>query len=466
MEVTKSKKVLNVFSLVMINVIAVDSLRSLPVSAEYGFSLVFFYILGGLFFFIPTALVAAELATGWPQTGGIYIWLREAFGKKSGFLVIWLQWLYNVVWYPTIMSFLAATLSYIFAPQLANNKAYMLTMILLLFWGATFANWFGMKISSWVSTVAALIGTLLPMLFIIVLAIFWLIGGHPLQIQFTSHEFFPTMNLGSLGLLTVVLFGLIGMEMSAVHAGDVKNPQKDYPKALFISAILIISTLVLGSLAIAMVVPVKSIHLASGLMDAFQAFFQTFHIPWMTPVIAVLIIVGGLGTVSAWVIGPTKGLMIAAEDDAAPRFFKGTNKYAVPTKILVLQGVIMTVLSLFFVLMPSVNAAFSLLSTITGQIALLVYVGIFSAAIRLRFTKPEAPRAYRIPGGKIGMGIVAGFGILTSVTIFVFGFFPPSQIQVGSTKIYEFILISGVILICLPPLFMMRKRIEKNANNT
>ena len=464
----KKRKVLNVFSLVMINVIAVDSLRSLPVSAEYGFSLVFFYILGGLFFFIPTALVAAELATGWPQTGGIYIWLREAFGKKSGFLIIWLQWLYNVVWYPTIMSFLAATLCYIFAPELATNKAYMLTMILLLFWGATFANWFGIQISSWISTVAALIGTLLPMLLIIVLAVCWLVAGHPIQIHFTSHEFFPTMNPGSLGLLTVVLFGLIGIEMSAVHAGDVRNPQKDYPKALFISAILIIFTLVFGALAIAMVVPAKSIQLASGLMDAFQAFFQTFHMPWMTPVIAVLIIVGGLGTVSAWVIGPTKGLMIAAEDGAAPSFFKGTNKYAVPTKILVLQGAIMTVLSLFFVLMPNINTAFSLLSTMTGQVALLVYVGIFSAAIRLRFTKPEAPRAYRIPGGKVGMCVVAGFGILTSLTIFAFGFFPPSQIALGSTKIYEFVLISGVILICIPPLVMMRKKIEKiekNANN-
>src|SRR5689334_3795033 len=123
------KKVLGMFSLAMINVIAVDSLRSLPASAEFGFSLVFFYILAALFFFIPTALVTAELATAWPNTGGVYIWTRLAFGHKWGLMAIWLQWIYNVVWYPTILSFVAGTLAYLIDPQLAANKNYMLGIV-------------------------------------------------------------------------------------------------------------------------------------------------------------------------------------------------------------------------------------------------------------------------------------------------------------------------------------------------
>src|SRR5690242_8046126 len=97
-----SSKRLSVFALVMINVIAVDSLRNLTMGAEYGLALVFFYSLAALLFFIPTVLVTAELATGWPITGGSYVWVREAFGSRLGFLAIWLQWIYNVVWYPTI----------------------------------------------------------------------------------------------------------------------------------------------------------------------------------------------------------------------------------------------------------------------------------------------------------------------------------------------------------------------------
>ena len=337
----KNKKTLTLFSLVMINVIAVDSLRSLPISAEYGFSLVFFYIIGGLFFLIPTALVAAELATGWPETGGIYVWVKQAFGKRWGFFVIWLQWLYNIVWYPTIMSLLAATLTYLFDPQLASDKYYMLVAVLVLFWGATLVNWFGMRLSSWVSTIATIVGTLLPILFIIVLGVMWVIAGKPIQLHITATSFSPNItSINNLALLSVILFGLIGIEMSAVHAGDVKNPRRDYPRALFISAAIILSTLTLGSLAIALVIPQAKIQLASGLIEAFSFFFNSYHLPWMVPVIAVLIVLGGLGTVSAWVIGPTKALMIAAQEGNAPALFGKKSRYGVPSAMLITQGLV------------------------------------------------------------------------------------------------------------------------------
>jgi amino acid transporter len=252
----------------------------------------------------------------------------------------------------------------------------------------------------------------------------------------------------------MVLFGLIGMEMSAVHAGDVKNPQRDYPRALFISSIIIIVTLVLGSLAIAIVIPRSNIQLTSGLMQSFEVFFTTFHMKWMISVIAVLIIIGGFGGVSAWVIGPTKGIMIAAEDGAAPRILQGKNKYNVPAKLLVFQGIIMTILSCAFILMPNINSAFSLLSAMTSQVALLVYIGLFASAVKLRFSKPDVPRSFKVPGGKVGISILAGLGILTCLVVFVLGFLPPSQINVSSVIVYESILIGGTILICIPPLLI------------
>src|SRR3990167_5608954 len=175
---SKPPKILSVFSLVMINVIAVDSLRALPISAKLGFSLLFYYIPAVLIFFIPIGLVAAELATAYPKTGGLYVWVREAFGPRAGFITIWLQWIYNVVWYPAIMAFIAATLAYLFSPALASNPYYLLTTTLSLFWFFTILNCCGMRVSSLVSTIGALIGTLLPMLGIITLASIWLINGH------------------------------------------------------------------------------------------------------------------------------------------------------------------------------------------------------------------------------------------------------------------------------------------------
>src|SRR3989344_9157469 len=163
------RKTLNFFQLAMINIIAVDSLRSLPISAEYGFALVFFYLVAAVVFFLPSILITAELATAYPTTGGIYIWVREAFGSKMGFLVIWFQWIYNVVWYPTAMVFIAASIAYLINPSWADNKLYLLVTTISLFWLLTILNCFGMRISSLFSTLGALWGTLIPMALIIIL---------------------------------------------------------------------------------------------------------------------------------------------------------------------------------------------------------------------------------------------------------------------------------------------------------
>ncbi len=448
-------KVLGLFSLVMINVIAVDSLRALPISAEYGFSIVFFYLFGGLFFLLPVALIAAELATGWPRPGGIYVWVSEAFGKRWGFLTIWLQWLYNIFWYPTIMAFVAGTLAWLIDPQLAQVKLYMWSLAMLIFWAATAFNWFGMRLSAWISMASSLFGTLFPMFFIIILAISWCLSGRPVQVTFNWQHFWPNFtHLNSLSLTSMVLFSLIGLEMSAVHAGDVKNPQRDYPRALFISAILILSTLILGSLAIAMVIPQHDIQFATGLMDGFAVFFKAFHLDGLTPVIAILIVLGCLGAVTAWIIGPTSGVRVAATDGSAPAFFRTQNRHGAPVNVLWVQGILFSLLTALFIFMPSVNSAFVLLSAITAQLALLVYLLIFAAFVRLRYVQPHVVRKYRVPGGKGVAWALAGVGTLTCLLVFCLGFLPPDQIPVGNVRIYETLLVCGTVLACLPPFFM------------
>ena len=85
MEVAKqSGRVISMFVLVMLNVSIMASLRNLPLVAEYGYSAIFFFLIVGIAFLIPVSLVSAELATGWPKSGGIYIWVREAFGDFWG----------------------------------------------------------------------------------------------------------------------------------------------------------------------------------------------------------------------------------------------------------------------------------------------------------------------------------------------------------------------------------------------
>lgn len=451
------KRVLSVFSLVMINVIAVDSLRTLPLGAKLGLSLVTYYILAAFIFFIPVALVAAELATAFPQTGGMYVWVREAFGRRVGFIAIWLQWIYNVVWYPTIMAFIAATIAYIFAPHLSNDKSYLLMTIIALFWLFTLLNCFGMKVSGWLSTAGALFGTLLPMICIGILGITWYTQGH-LPAWGENASWLPKFDAwGNFSLFGTILFGLIGMEMSAVHAEEVKNPQKDYPKALLISMFLIFSTLVLGSLAIAIVVPQSQLSIVSGILDASSIFFNTWHMPWMVDVLACLIILGCLSGVSAWIIGPTKGLLVCAHDGSLPKALAFTNKHGAPTTLLLLQAIVFTALSSLFILVHTINEAYWLLNDLCDQLALLAYIFMFAAAIKLRYSQPDHYRAYKIPGGNISMWIIAGVGILCCSFTILIGFVPPTQIPINNIWFFELFLIIGLFVFIGLPWFFSKK---------
>ncbi|MCP0913910.1 MULTISPECIES: APC family permease [Legionella] len=449
---SNKKHALTVFSLTMITVGSVDSIRNLPATALFGSQLISFFILGAIFFLIPTALVSAELASGWAKQGGIYIWVKEAFGRKTGFLAIWLQWIENVIWYPTLLSFVAGTVGYLINPALASNPYFLWLIIVISFWGATLVNLRGMRSSALFSNICAISGLLIPMALIIGLGAAWIVGGNPMQIQFAAPDIAPHWQDRSIWVsLTAIMMSFCGIEIATVHANDVNNPQRAFPQALLYSVLIILSTLILGSLAIAVVLPHNDINLVAGIMQAFDAFFGRYHLTWFMPIIAVMLVLGGLGGVSNWIIAPTKGLLVAAQDGNLPPLFQRTNHNQAPWVMLISQAAIVTVLSTLFLFMPSVNGSYWLLTALAAQLYMLMYLIMFAAAIKLRIKVPHHPRAFRIPGGVFGLVAVAGIGIIGALTTLVVSFMPPEGINVGSVARYEAALIGGLILMCLPP---------------
>ncbi len=444
-----TRKVIGVFTLMMINVAAIQSLRNLPMMAGVGWSSIFFYIVAAFTFFIPTALVSAELATGWPSTGGVYTWVKEAFGPRWGFAAIWLQWTENIIWYPTVLSFTAATIAYLFNPALADNKLYILSMVMATYWGCTLIDLLGMKISGMISTIGVIIGTLIPGVFIITLGLFWLLSGHTSEIPFTTESLYPDLSsIHNIVFLVGVMLGFAGMEMSAVHAREVKHPQKDYPRAIFYSTGIILTVSILGSLAIAVVVPSHEISLVAGIMQAFSAFFNAYEMPWMTPILAGLISLGAISMVSTWIVGPSKGLFQTAHEGHLPPLFHKRNKQGMPIAIMIIQGVIVSLLCSAFLLMPTVSSSYWVLNDLTALLYLIMYILLFLTAIRLRYSHPHIKRAYRVPGGKTwGMWMVAGTGLIASITSFITGFFPPAQLDTGTLVYFELFLGSAVIIL-------------------
>lgn len=455
---TLSTKTIGFFTLAMINVAAAGGgVKNWPVLAVFGLSSIFYLMLAALVFFIPVSLVSAELATGWPKAGGVFAWVKEAFGHRTGFLAIWLQWIENVVWYPTLLSFIAATIAYIFMPEWANNKVYMVTTILTIFWVTTFANLLGMKISSWISILGVIFGTFIPAACIIGLGVDWFSSGQPLEIVFTWRNLIPDISHpDQMAFFTGVLLGLAGLEMSSVHARDVQNPQRNFPKAIFLSATIILVLTTLGVLSLAMVIPHDEISLVAGSLQAFATFVEAYQLKWLVPFMAAFIAAGAIGSLSTWVVGPCRGLLAAADAGDLPPTFRKITKTGMPLAILIFQAVIVTVLSLVFLFMPTISSGFWILSVLAAELYLVMYIIMFAACIKLRYTQPNTPRAYRVPGGKVGLWIIAGLGMISSLFAMVIGFVPPSVLPTGNLFTFVLFLGGGLLLFCFLPSIILR----------
>jgi putative glutamate/gamma-aminobutyrate antiporter len=449
----KPRRVLNIFVLAMLNVSIMASLRNLPLVAEYGLSSLFYFGIVAILFLLPCALVSAELATGWPKGGGIYIWVRDALGDRWGFFAIWMQWVHNVAWYPVILSFVATTLAYVIDPLLAQNKLFIFSVILIGFWGMTLLNYLGIRTSSWFSAIGVIGGTLLPGALIIFLGMAWILGGNPLQIPITADAIIPRLDhIGNLVFLAGLFLAFSGLEVSAVHAADVQNPQKNYPRSIIIAALITFFVFMLGALSIAVVIPKEEISLASGLMEAFYAFFRHYGLEWTIPTIAVLLIIGAIAEVNAWIIGPVKGLFATSIHGNLPPLFQNLNKRGTPTHLLLFQAIIVSVAAFVFLHMPTVSSSYWILSALSAQSYLVMYVLMFIAAIRLRYIKPHVPRPYQIPYPHKGIWAVSILGMTASIAAIILGFVPPSQIDVGSLVFYDSFLAIGLFIMCIIPI--------------
>ncbi len=456
---------MSVITLAIMNITAVVSLRGLPAEAEYGLSSIFYYVFAAIFFLIPVSFVAAELATGWPEKGGVFRWVGEAFGPRCGFVAIFLLWIESTIWFPTVLTFAAVSLAFIGPNQrwdqaLSANSLYTICIVLAVYWTATFVTLRGIKSASKIAKWGGLIGTIIPGALLILLGLYYFFQGRPLQIEMGWDKLIPDFtNFNNIVLAASIFLFYAGMEMNAVHVKDVDNPTRNYPIAMLIASVGTVAIFVLGTLAISFIIPKSQINLVQSLLVSYRDFLNVFGVGWLGPVVALALAFGVLGGVTVWVAGPSAGMAVVGRAGYLPPVFQKMNKNGIASRILIVQGLIVTFLAVMFVILPSVQAAYQILSQLTVTLYLMMYLLMFAAAIYLRISQPDTPRPYKVPGGKVGMWIFAGAGLAGSLLAFVLSFIPPSQISVGSPALYVAILIGGNIFFLSIPLviFAIRK---------
>lgn len=446
----------------LVTLASLMSIRNFPTMALVKWQLVTFTILAVILYLIPAILTSSELATGWPQTGGVYVWVKEAFGQRWGFTAVWMQWFQMTIGFVSVLSFVAATFAYAVNPALSNNKLYIFIVIAFVWWLFTFINFRGLKTYTRISSIFLVLGTFIPCALLIIGGFWAALHGHHIPL-FTLHptagDFMPNLtSIDNLSLLVVFVFLFVGVEMTSAHAGDIKNVKRNYPLGLLIAGIVLVVISILGALAVGFLVPTSGLNLLAGIMQGFEALFGAGVI---TSFIALLITIGSIGEASSWILGPVRGLLVTAKDGNLPEFLQKTNSKGMPTNMMIVQAIIVTFWAAMFVALPGgVNSSFWILLSLTTLVYIVMYLFMYASLIKLRYSRPDVKRAFTIPGGKVGAWLVGGWGFAAMVFLFIVALFPPSQIS-GSgltTPEYVAILLIGTIVVFVIPIIIYRLR--------
>jgi amino acid transporter len=425
-------------ALAMMTTSSVASLRAAPTMAVYGLACVFLYVVPAIIFLLPTSLVSAELASGWE--GGVYRWVSEGISKPMGFLAVWCQFAMTIFYYPSLLGFVASTLAYVFNPALASSGTWTAAVIIVVYWSGVWVSSRGTKGVAGLASGGLIIGTLIPGTVLVVLAMVFLGQGNPSAAPMDANHLLPAWaGLSSLVLIVNNFLSYSGMEMNAVHVGSLRNPGKEFPRAMFLAMGLVLAIFILPALAISWVVPAKELSLTAGVMQAFDAVFANFGAQWLTPIVGIMLVTASLGGMLTWLAGPSKGLLlISRQEGYLPPFLQKLNKQGVQQNILVVQGVITSIIGLAYALIPDVSSAYWIFSVITTQVYLIMYLLMFVAAVQLRRKDPEHARGFRAPI-LVTMCVV---GFAAALSALLVGFIPPSQFGSGNAGLY-FLIVGG-----------------------
>ncbi len=449
---------MSISAMAMLTVCSVFSLRNLPSMAEYGWGIIFFLVASAICFFIPSALVSAELASTYPERGGVFVWVREAYGPRLGFLAIFMEWVQNLPWYPAAATFVATCIAYTFDPAQAHNRWYVFLMTVGILFFATLLNFRGMRLSVFLSKSGVLVGTIVPGFFLISIAAAYILSGKTIQVPFEGGTaLLPDLSTPKQWMLLAgMMVSLAGMEMSSVHVTSMKNPTSAFPRAIFMAALIILFFSIFGSLSVALVVPSTELSMSAGVCQSFETMLQELGFAWFTPVLAAFLAYGALASVVTWMNGPSRGLLEVAREGYLPQYWQYRNSFGMQTRILMLQTGCASFLALSLLVMPSVSDAFWLFLALCAQLYMVMYLLMFAACIRLKIRYPERKGAYQVPGGKFGSCFLSAIAFVTCLIAIACGFVPPEEILAQgfwASAGYVLFLLCGLVIFITTPLY-------------
>ncbi|RLA02767.1 MAG: amino acid permease [Gammaproteobacteria bacterium] len=447
-ETIKHIKSLGQKDIVLFTVSAILLLDTLAAAASVGASSVFWWIFLGFVFFIPFALICAEMGCAYPEQGGIYAWIRDAFGGRWASRATWAYWVNTAVWIPAIYILFAGIFKQLFFPEL--TMIWQISIAIALTWVAVFVNIITLDIGKWVPNIGAILKVVVFLAIIFGAIIYTQEHGMANELSYETMK--PRWGSG-LQYIPAIIYGMLGFELASAGSDEMNNPARDVPRAILISGLIIIVLYTLATIAMLAAIPAGDINLVEGLMDTLYLFFgQTEAGRAFAMVLGIATLYTFFSNGVTWALGCNRAAAEAAMEGELPDVFAIESKTrGTPTGAAVSMGVVATILLVMYGFMAgSSEDLFWSLFAFSAVIFLLPYLGMLLAFVKMRIIDPNHPRPFAIPGGLLIARLCAYtcFTIL-SLSIVLFIYTPGEGVQLPVLLGAISMLVLGEIVISM-----------------
>jgi len=437
-------RVLGLRDVVLLYAIAIVGPQWLSTAAQAGAPSLALWILALVAFFVPCGFAVMEMNSRYAGEGGLYVWVKQAFGDLHGFVCGWSYVVSNLVFFPTLLLFMTAAAAYgIGAPGLKDDFAFNAALSVFVIWFVVVANIFGLSRAKWIANAGALV--MAVVLGVLAVAALVLVRRFGSATGFAG-ALLPDLSDGALvKAFATMMFGLVGYELAPLMGAEIREPRRVIPRAIVLSGLMIVAFYVGGTWALLAALPREQIDALSGVPDAIGTIAGRLGAPALGPVASLLIAIASIGGLAAWVTGGVRMPYVVGVDRYLPVALGRLNpRWQTPVVALVVVGALTTVLVLVALAGATVGEAYQALVDMTIVLTFVPLVYLFAALPMLRAKRiGEREAVLRIPGGTAGIALVTALGVGSTLLSIVFALAPPEH---GSVPMFYAKVISGCVL--------------------
>ncbi|HET7102930.1 MAG TPA: APC family permease [Terracidiphilus sp.] len=442
------RKTMGFWDVLLFNIAAVLGPRWIAAAGHNGTSSISLWVLAGVFFFIPGALVINELSSRFPREGGLYAWSREAFGPFHGFIAGWTYWIYTVFYFPGLLLASASMSAYILGGRgssLADNRGFLLSVSLAMLLVAVVLNIVGLNVGKWLQNAGG-VGTYVPLLILVGVAA--VVGlRHGSVTHFTLAGMMPTWNWDTVNFWSQIAFAFTGLELVSAMSEEIHNPQKTLPRAVFGAGALIALMYIVGTFAVLSLAPAASLDPKSGVFHAITIGSATLRIGFLGVLAAVLVTVGNAGGVGSTVAGVARVPFVVGIDRYLPASFARIHpRWKTPYISILVQAVLSGAILLVSQINETTRGAYQVLIDAAIILYFIPFLYMFAAVIKLAYrrNRTENSNAVLVPGGKAGVWICGSLGFLVVLLGIAVSLIPPGE---SASKLgFELKLVAGTVI--------------------